>query len=219
MFTLFVVVVAAAVFVMYVRNERQRPSRLREAPARPISELAEDTPGRVVGITQNPGEPLTAPLSGRPCVYYAVRVERLRTPDAAAELAATTAAAASWVVIASETRFVSFLIQDETGRALIEPTAAKVELSGAEVPVELGPAELTPRHREFLARHQVAEPSARLRCSEAVIAIGEAIAVVGSGIREPDPDAAPVDHYRGDPPTRLRLTSSPKHPLFISNDW
>jgi len=227
MFTIFVVVVAAAVFVMYVRNERQRPTRLREAPAQPIAELPEDTPGRVIGITQPHGEPLTAPLSGRPCVYYAARVERLPTPDATEQLASNApppadgepaSGATRWLLVASETRSAAFVIQDESGRALIEPTAAKVELSGAE-PVELDLAALTARQREFLAQHQVIEPGVRLRYSEAIIAVGEAIAVVGSGMREPDPDAAPTDDYRGDPPTRLRLTSSAKRPLFISNDW
>ena len=233
MFTIFVVVVAAAVFVMYFRNERQRPSRLREAPAQPISELPEDTPGRVVGVTQPHGEPLTAPFSGRPCVYYAVRVERLRDPDVTEPLVATEAPQgmdpadaaagapallAAWLPAASETRSVAFMIQDESGRALIEPAEAKVELSGAE-PVDIDLAALPPRQAEFLARHALATPGARLRYYEVIIAIGEAVAVVGSGTPEPDPDAAPANHYRGDPPSRLRLTSSANHPLFISNDW
>jgi hypothetical protein len=51
MFTIFVAVVAAAVFAMYFQHERQRTQLLRKAPARPIRDLPEDTPGRIVGIT------------------------------------------------------------------------------------------------------------------------------------------------------------------------
>ena len=42
--------------------------------------------------------------------------------------------------------------------------------------------------------------------------------VLGSGVREPDPNAPPEAAYRGAPPTRLRLTSSAKFPLVISDD-
>jgi hypothetical protein len=211
MFTIFVVIVAVGVFVMYIRGEQQRTRRLREAGPRPIAELPEDTPGRVAGITQPPGEPLIAPFSGRPCVYYTATIER-RDP---VELADPAAQEAGWLVVASETRSIAFVIQDETGRALIEPTAAKVELD-APVSAPLDGAALTPRQRELLAQAHVVETSAPLRFREVAIAVGEAIAVFGSGTREPDPDASPATD-RGEPPTRLRLTSSAKHPLFISN--
>jgi hypothetical protein len=57
----------------------------------------------------------------------------------------------------------------------------------------------------------------RLRYREAIVAIGEIISVLGSGTREPDPQAAPAD-YRGGQPTLIRLTSSPRYPLVISDD-
>jgi hypothetical protein len=215
MFTIFVVVIAVGVFVMYFRGEQQRTRRLREAGPRPIADLPEDTPGRVAGIAQPPSEPLIAPFSGRPCVYYAASIERRSPMDPAALAATPLAADAGWLVLASETRSIAFVIQDETGRALIEPTAARVELD-ASASAPLDGASLTLRQREFLAQHQILEPGDSLRYREVAIAVGEAIAVFGSGTREPDPEAIPAD-YRGEPPTRLRLTSSAKHPLFISN--
>jgi hypothetical protein len=35
--------------------------------------------------------------------------------------------------------------------------------------------------------------------------------------REPDPDAPPDARYRGDAPTQLRMTSSRKQPMMISD--
>jgi hypothetical protein len=123
-----------------------------------------------------------------------------------------------WEPLASETRSVAFVIADDTGRALVEPTAARVELC-EEPSVELDRAtELTSSQRDFLARHRIAVQGAQLRYHEMRIAIGEAVAVFGSGAREPDPDAPPTSDYRSEQPTRLRLTSSAKHPLLISND-
>ena len=54
--------------------------------------------------------------------------------------------------------------------------------------------------------------------SEGVIEIGETIAVMGQGVREPDPDAAAkAQGYRGGPPTRLRLGGSARHPILLSD--
>jgi hypothetical protein len=70
------------------------------------------------------------------------------------------------------------------------------------------------RKAAFLARHgRVAEK--RYKYYESIIAIGETVAVLGAGTREPDPDAKP----RGDdvPATRLLLTTSDKNKLVISD--
>src|SRR5690242_17954653 len=71
----------------------------------------------------------------------------------------------------------------------------------------------------FLARHGMASSKAnkKLRYSEAIIGVDEVVAVLGAGVREPDPDAKPDGGYRGELPTRLRLTSSAAHPLVISD--
>ena len=57
-----------------------------------------------------------------------------------------------------------------------------------------------------------------LRYREAVIEVGETIAILGSGIREPDLEARPDgDAYRAMAGTRLRLTGSRRYPLVISD--
>lgn len=60
--------------------------------------------------------------------------------------------------------------------------------------------------------------SVALHYREAVIEIGETVSVLGSGTREPDPDAPPSAAYRDGSRTRLRLTSSKQHPLCITDD-
>lgn len=57
-----------------------------------------------------------------------------------------------------------------------------------------------------------------LRYKEAMIEVNETVAVLGQGIREPDPEMALAQDYRTGPPTRLRLTSSPRFPLVISDN-
>ena len=80
----------------------------------------------------------------------------------------------------------------------------------------------TPAAEAFLARHGHAGKrwmfNKNLRYIEAVIEVGETVSVLGSGVREGDPMALPPEGYRSAPPTRLRLTSSPRFPLVISDD-
>lgn len=52
----------------------------------------------------------------------------------------------------------------------------------------------------------------------ALFLLGEVVAVLGSGVHEGDPTGMPPGGYRSAPPTRLRLTSSPRFPLVISDD-
>jgi hypothetical protein len=79
----------------------------------------------------------------------------------------------------------------------------------------------TEREQAFLDAHQTPGRGRffnhYLRYREAVIEVGETIAIFGAAIREPDPTAPPAESYRGDAPTRLRMTSSPRFPLLISD--
>ena len=87
---------------------------------------------------------------------------------------------------------------------------------------ELLPALADPVQEAFLQRHGKSSKgwvfNKGLRYREAMIEVNETVAVLGQGIREPDTAMAPSGDYRSGPPTLLRLTSSPKFPLVISDD-
>jgi hypothetical protein len=202
---LWVVAGCAGSASWYFSETRRIKRRLRGAKAWPIGALPEDTLGRVIGRTCELDRVLTAPLTGRACVYYIAAIDEY---DGNA-----------WRKRVTECRAVAFVIEDGTGRAIVEPTSARVALVAAHTRKSDAP---TAREEALLARHNPARLSVpgprQLRVAEAVIAIGEQVAVLGSGIREPDPGGVAASAYRGLPPTRLRLTSSARHPLMISDD-
>lgn len=157
-------------------------------------------------------ETLRAPLSGRPCVHYIVTVEEKRHRRKSSY----------WKTIIKEARTVAFALEDDSGRAIVDATAARIALDFDGRSTSGTFDDPSEAERAFLARHGEKGQgwifNRALRYREAVIAEGETIAVLGAGTREPDPDAPFTEAYRGDARTRLRLTSSAKYPLVISDD-
>ena len=208
-------VIAAALAVgasaRWTFDKRRRVKwRLGRAKQVPIGELAEGQRARIGGTARALGETLEAPLTGRPCVAFDVRVEERRTylPTGFAPTDSKI-----WRLLAIEQGGVPFAIEDSSGRALVDPAHADIvlELDAAQ---EVG--ETSARATAFCARHGIVIARKHLRYREGVIAIGESVAVLGEGVREPDRKAAPAS-YRGDQPTVMRLSSSAKRPLAIAN--
>lgn len=203
------IVAAIVVCALAVTPKGARIKRLlRDTPRFAIAELPEDTPGRAVGAARPVGAPVIAPLTGRPCIYYVATVEELHGKQ--------------WKETIREERGVPFVLDDGSGHALVDPTGAEVALDidskGASGTLD----DPSPTEQAFLARHgrvgqgKLFNHSVKYR--EAIIAIGETVAVLGCAVREPDPGVPPTgEGYREGPATRVRLTSAEKFPLRISD--
>ena len=191
----------------------QRVKRqLRTARPWPIGELPENTIGKVIGAAQALDHVLNGPLTGRRCVYYIAKVEQLHS----------TGRSSYWRTLVTESEGVTFALVDETGRAIVDPTAAKMALAFDGRTSSGTFDDATPVEEAFLSKYGLRSKgwvfNKSIRYREAVIEVGETIAVLGAGVREPDPTATPPEGYRSAPPTRLRLTSSSSYPLVISDD-
>jgi hypothetical protein len=200
--------------VWWGSDERRINRALRKARRFRIADLGDGSAGLVAGHVQIFQEHLVAPLSGRVCVHYIAVVERHHRQNH------------FWETVARETAGVPFVLEDSTGRAVVDATGATVTLDfdslGTSRVGDEPTDEPTDLETAFLKRHLTTGKrwwlsKCELRYREAVIEIGETVAVVGEGTREPDPDAAPTGGFRDPPPTRLRLTSSRKHPLIITD--
>jgi hypothetical protein len=185
--------------------------KLRNARSFAIAELAEGQAGRVIGEAFPIGVTLQGPLTGRDCVYYIAKVEQHHS----------TGRSSYWKTIVEEERGVPFALTDGTGRAIVDPTHAEIALDFDSKSTSGTFDDANDVERAFLERHHESSQgwlfNKSLRYREAVIHVGERIAVLGEGVREPDPDAEPSGDYRGAAPTRLRLTSTPRFPLVISD--
>lgn len=209
-----VAVVAGVAIVAASRlwNEKARIRReLRAAPRVDIAELDEGRTGRLVG-TVGDGATVQAPLTGRSCVFFEATVEEYRS----------SGKTGSWRQVAREVGGMPFVLDDGTGRAIVDPTGARVAVD-LDMTTRSGTFDdPTPVEEQFLQRHGLRATgwvfNRSLRYREGVIEVGETIAVMGQGVREPDPDAVgKVGGYRVGPPTRLRLGGSARHPILLSD--
>ena len=151
------------------------------------------------------GAQLPAPISGRACVYYAVAIEE--------EIGT------AWAVVYTDQQAVPFAVSDGTGRALIDAAGAELEIeAGRQVGTLEGAALAGLTATVALRLHGGGLRGPRLRYREVALAVGATIAVIGTAVREPDPEAiASVTGYRDGPPTRLRLGRSADHALWLSD--
>lgn len=187
------------------RRRRVLRRALRRALPWPIAELPEGVIGRVTGHARILDGTLVAPLSGRRCVAYEIVLAE-NTHNSHRE-------------IAREARGVPFLLEDDSGRAVIDPADAAYALDLDRRAT--GGGEDTTRPELAAMFERLGLPATlgtrrKIALREGVIEAGERVSVLGVAAREPDPTAAPAG-YRDAAPTRLRLAGSRRDPLVISD--
>lgn len=92
----------------YSRDVRTR-RKLASTPPTAIADAASGAKVRLTGEVQRHEEELTAPLTGRRCVYYLAIVEEYRSSGKSGR----------WVEILRDEQHVDFVLRDVTGTALV----------------------------------------------------------------------------------------------------
>lgn len=192
-------------YALYATPERVLAKTVRAAQRREASTWIDGEVARFVGTVRAAGEPLRAPLTGRLCVAY--RVEAKSSGDRKYERG-----------VAAEFEAVPFVLEGASGRAIVDPRDADVQMAFDHCRVA-GPrdsAELA--ERRWLAARVVGARSLaddRLTYLESVLELGEPAAAIGRGTLEQDPDA-PSGFL--DAQKRVRMTSTAAFTLRISDD-
>jgi hypothetical protein len=200
-------VVGGLLYAAWHTSEPVRIKRLlRSAQTYRIADLHDGHPGRIVGLAQVYRDHVVAPLSGRRCLYYVATIEQSKYGTEV------------WTPLASEEGGVPFVVSDASGRAIVDTTDATVVFDFDVQAITRTVDVLDDAQRSMLARQRIDPLHRTLRYAEAVLSDGERVAVLGAGMREPDPETPPESAYRGNHPTRLRIANSSRYPLVISDD-
>jgi hypothetical protein len=178
--------VAWAVYRYFLSRDARTWWRLRSVRRRRIYDAVGRGRARLVGRVRVAGAPLIAPVSGRACVAYSFRAEeRSQGRDLSGR------PNEYWSEIARFEEIRDFVLEDESGAALVDTVGARLLLA-EDILVDVTRGDQPPVALEELVRrlgHDVLQefpgrpPAARpLRFLEGVLVEGETAAVTGSPI-------------------------------------
>lgn len=187
--TIMIVLVVAWILMQVFSAARRRKRLMAATPRTPI---AHATGGltKLQGRLAHCWPPLQAPISGRPCAVYQVKVftyERNRED-----------------LLIHEIRGQPFLLHDESGRALVrydEQTAVILKRDvrdTSRMMKDPTPAMLTLLQRHGVSPNRIFGMNRALRYDEAILEAGELVTAHGVAHREPDPEPAAA-HAAGYP--------------------
>jgi hypothetical protein len=169
-------------------------TELRVSEPFAIASLPENVLGRVHGVTKRQGGTVRASLTGRECLYFIVRIEKL----------VHDGRRSYWQTIATDSDHVPFLVDDGTGQAIVDPLGARAAMRRD------SQSGTVAAKQALIQKYSIIETELRFR--ETIIAEHEKIVVAGAAVREPVGEPG----YR-DPATRLTFRASTVFALALSN--
>ncbi len=175
LFAIGAVVIFIVVMILFFNKDARVKRALRKAPKLSIGDFTDGAEARLVGEVRLLEE-LSSPLSKRPCAHYHLKVEQNKRSGNSNR----------WVKIIEDTRTVDFIIDDGTGRAIVETGQSKVAVvkdsharSGTFNDASFDLEELLTHYGKtstgFLGFNK------SIRYHEGVIEAGERVAVFGRG--------------------------------------
>jgi hypothetical protein len=184
--------------------------KVKKVRRQPINSVREGEYVKIIGNAKNINEPLLAPLSKRPCVFYEVEVEHIRSEDSE--------------TIIHDIQFQDFYIQSGTDSALVPlnrlQDPAKLIHLVADHTAKSGMLKNTDANLEaFLQKHNQKSKgflgtTKTFKYTERIIEIDEEIAVLGIGKWETT--AQPKDSYSGS--KTLTLSGTFTKQLMITDE-
>lgn len=206
-----VLVVIGIIFVKFYYNRKAVVKRkLKKAAGMKISAFLSGDIAKVVGNVEVVGEPLIAPLSGRPCAYYYVLVEQL----------VSTGKSSHWKKVIEEEVGGTFVIRDGRYRSYIskESILKTYIVQDEQYSSGLG-NDATTTLENYLRAHNFESENflgfnKKLRYKEGVLEVGECMAVIGRGDWKNAREVSLPDTFG----RVLVLSSSNNEPIYMSDD-
>lgn len=212
---LAIVAVAGASYLLFHYFSKAARTRraLRSTERTLIVDAIEGTLVKISGRVKYAGEPMEAPLSGRTCAVWEVVVEEHRSSGRSSH----------WRSIISDYEAQHFIIEDESGKALVKPVVPQLALE-QDARYRSGTfMDAPPELERFLASRGHASTGVfgfnkSMRYREGVLEEGERVAVYGVCRWELDPDPSTGGVGYRDTPRRLVIESPSESRLLISDD-
>ncbi len=212
----FAVIAVGVLLVKFYFSKEARTKRaLSNTERQAIGDAPEGTRIKVAGTLRFSGDPIYAPLSGRPCAAWQVVIQEYRSHGKGG----------SYHTIVDDHQMVDFILEDGSGRAIVRASYGQLALA-KDARFSSGTFDDAPPELErFLADRGKSSVgmlgfNKKMKYREGILEQGETVSVVGSGQWEPDPDpdaASRGGGYRS-AAQRLLVTATAEGELLVSDD-
>ncbi|WP_430816497.1 hypothetical protein [Carboxylicivirga sp. RSCT41] len=211
--TIFIIIFAVvAIFIViaaFYSNKAVVKRKLKKAERKDLNDFKDEETARVVGTIECTGTPLTAPLSGRHCAHYYIKVEQERS----------SGKSSSWHTLVEEEVTGDFVIRDGENRAFINGTNVKSYivqdrkyrsgfLNDASQNLERYLNQKGHESENMLGFNKT------LRYKEGVLEEGEEVAVYGKGIWKSAESLHLPEAYG----RVLEISATADEPIYLSDD-
>ncbi len=207
---MFGAVALVGALASYVFQDQRTKRALRRLRATPIRNAVEGKTMKMVGRVRFVGKPLEAPLSGQPCAAFRVTVD-----EAGGRLFAR---------IIKEERSVDFLLEDDSGRALVRTWNSTIAVKMDKKDGSSVFHDVNEPMKALLLRHNKTSRglffNKDLRYQEGVLQENERVAVIGVVRFETssDPALCAIPGSYRELPRMVVLDAPENGPLLISDD-
>lgn len=209
-FIIAIIVIGVIIFASsYFSKSARIKRKIKNAPLKKISDVKDGETAKIIGSVEIVGQPLIAPLSGRKCSYYHIKVEQKVSGNKSSH----------WKTIIEEEVPGKFVLRDGKDCAFIDKNAIETYLvkdrkyssgflNDADDVLEKYLQNHGHKSENFFGLNKT------LRYSEGVLEPGEKVAVLGTGKWINAEDLyLPTNYYK-----ILKMKSSENEGLYLSDD-
>lgn len=205
-----ILVIAAIIFISFYYSKAAIVKRkLKKAVDKKISDFVSGDIAKIVGKVEIIGEPLIAPLSGRPCGYYYVLIEQM----------VSSGKSSHWETIIEEEVAGTFVVRDGRYAAHISNQKVKSYIVQDKIYKSGFGNDATAVLEKYLNDHgQKSEGlfgmNKTIRYKEGVLEEGELIAAIGRG------EWKNAEHlkFEGNFDRVLEISATETEPIYLSDD-
>jgi hypothetical protein len=163
------------IYDRFLSKEAHIKRKIKHADGKRIADFKDGETARLVGEVQYLGKTLRAPLSGRKCVYYYVKVEEK-----------SGGRNSTWSDLIEESKAADVILKDGNHYAYVKTHLVKSHLISDANYTSGFLDDATPELEKFLSRHSEKSEgflgfNRTLRYEEGILEEGELVAVLGMG--------------------------------------
>jgi len=177
--TIVICIILLVIGIAFYFDKKQMVIRkLAKIKPKPIGSLKTNELSKITGKALHVKEPLIAPFSKRPCVFYSIKIEQKKSNGKSSH----------WRTVVSEEKFQEFFIEKNGDFVMVQPADAPKNYISYLVPDKKTSSgsfnDPTPEFEALLRRYNINSTGVfgfnkALRYTEGIIEIGETITVAG----------------------------------------